>query len=677
MIEELTLSGFKLFREPQTVKFTPGLNRISGRNASGKTTLLEAILFALYGEVPGVRPRELVSLGGREMTVKLVFRSPTTGRRVRIVRSGVLSGGGFRTTRVLMEVEDERHVFTSDSEVRERLRELIGVGRRAFLNVVYTRQKEFVDILRPGRREFMDSILGLSAIAEVREELREVVRRLEEEGHLSEERILRESLEKEVRRRSEVEERVRRLEEEVKRLEREARKLSRVKDSLDAEVTLLEELLNRLRDASASLREAEARVVEVEGELKRLVEEAGGDVEGRLEHLSERMEKLAEAEERLKELLETELEPELRRLLEEQGKFRHIVEEHTKLSESGLTECPTCGQRIDRELLESRIREYGRKLEDVREALKALEAEVESVRRRIDQTRRRREEAMDEYRRLESAWRRVGEVRRRVEELRAEREEAMKRLEEALSDVLGEVGVPPEGEKPTPESVERALEERLRELQSEREAVSSRLSKLLGEASTLRRMLETSRRDLEEVSRSISSLEERLSHIEEYKAKISVARRLLRRFEEYEREVRHTLLKRIGWLTFKYFQRMTDQHVYREFRIDEENYWLYVYPDGSDREIPAWRCGGGHESIIALAERLAILRAIGFSALLILDEPTDAVDEQNIPALLESISRCTREIGQIILVTHHGYGQEAQVNHIRVRRVRDRSVIQQ
>jgi len=61
-IEELTLRNFKSYRSKQTVRFTRGVNKISGRNASGKTTLLEAVLFALFGDVPGVNKQNLVPL---------------------------------------------------------------------------------------------------------------------------------------------------------------------------------------------------------------------------------------------------------------------------------------------------------------------------------------------------------------------------------------------------------------------------------------------------------------------------------------------------------------------------------------------------------------------------------------------------------------------------------------
>ena len=102
-----------------------------------------------------------------------------------------------------------------------------------------------------------------------------------------------------------------------------------------------------------------------------------------------------------------------------------------------------------------------------------------------------------------------------------------------------------------------------------------------------------------------------------------------------------------------------------------------MQPKGSPRSLPAWRAGGGHQSLFALAERLALLRVRNFPYLLILDEPTDAVDSENVPHLLEYIARSSREIGQVLLVTHHGQGEEEGVNLIRVSKVEGESRVSQ
>jgi DNA repair exonuclease SbcCD ATPase subunit len=63
--------------------------------------------------------------------------------------------------------------------------------------------------------------------------------------------------------------------------------------------------------------------------------------------------------------------------------------------------------------------------------------------------------------------------------------------------------------------------------------------------------------------------------------------------------------------------------------------------------------------------------------MLILDEPTDAVDSENVPHLLEYIAMSSREIGQVLLVTHHGQGEEEGVNLIKVQKIDSESRVSQ
>ena len=51
LIHSLTLENVKSFAQG-TVAFSPGTNAIVGHNGSGKTTILEAIGFALFDHLP-------------------------------------------------------------------------------------------------------------------------------------------------------------------------------------------------------------------------------------------------------------------------------------------------------------------------------------------------------------------------------------------------------------------------------------------------------------------------------------------------------------------------------------------------------------------------------------------------------------------------------------------------
>jgi DNA repair exonuclease SbcCD ATPase subunit len=174
------------------------------------------------------------------------------------------------------------------------------------------------------------------------------------------------------------------------------------------------------------------------------------------------------------------------------------------------------------------------------------------------------------------------------------------------------------------------------------------------------------RSQLAGVEQTLKDSRLKLESVAEYEAKIRALDGVVERYGAYEKDFRENTLRLLEYQTFEYFRRLTDQQLYSACKIDRERYTLEVQPKGSPRTLPAWRAGGGHQSLFALAERLALLRVRNFPYLLILDEPTDAVDSENVPHLLEYIAQGSREIGQVLLVTHHGQGEEEGVNLIKV-----------
>ena len=223
----------------------------------------------------------------------------------------------------------------------------------------------------------------------------------------------------------------------------------------------------------------------------------------------------------------------------------------------------------------------------------------------------------------------------------------------------------------------RRVEERLKALRAaERElvgAVRDREARFQEAEQAEKRL----RAQLTGVEQTLRDSRLKLEKVAEYEAKIRALDGVVERYGTYERDLRENTLRLLEYQTFEYFRRLTDQQLYSACRIDRERYTLEVQPKGSPRPLPAWRAGGGHQSLFALAERLALLRVRNFPYLLILDEPTDAVDSENVPHLLEYIAQGSREIGQVLLVTHHGQGEEEGVNLIRVSKVEGESRVSQ
>jgi len=647
LIEEVTLGGFKSYRRRQTVRFTPGVNKISGRNASGKTTLLEAVLFGLFGDVPGVDKRDLIPLSGGKLHVSIVFHSPYTGQRVKIVREGSvaarrgapLEDAGFRMSRLYMEVEGEKP-YTRERDAQGRLRSLLGVGKRVFFNVVYAKQKEFVEILNP-RRVRMDAVLGLTTPAEVKEQLREVKRALEDRGGVGEkgavgERIrhAREAVAEDERSLSEIEARrkdlSRRLRDLTAKLDAVRRRMGTV-EALAADFTRLDEARTRLEVLRGRRRDREE-------DLRRIYMEIGEQPEGRLADLRERLREIADLEERLQRRVDEGLGGERRELDGEIARLRHQVGEHLELRERGVAVCPKCGQRVDYELLEDDLRRWRRELEEKGARLADLGLELKAARRQVRAARERRIGAEREVSRLREQLRRVEELKEATRRLFEEGRRLAQRIEEEDEALRLRAEAELDAAFPTLAEAQEAVEGHIRRMREEGaslQAEARSAEALLAEAE--RRRAEVEAR-LEAQRKTLEASMETMDRILEYEAKIAAVERMQDRYGEYERRLRDNTLRQLEWLTYKYFQRLTDQQVYAACHIDRESYVLEVQPLGSDRLLPAWRAGGGHESLFALSERLALLRVMGFPHLLILDEPTDAVDSENIPQLMEYIA---------------------------------------
>ena len=670
MIEELTLQGFKSYRSRQTVRFSRGVNKISGRNAAGKTTILEAVLFALFGDVPGVRKQDLLPLGGGELSVTVTFKAPYSEQKVKVHREGVATkDGGFRGKSYL-DVEGENHAYTGERDIQSKLRELLGVGKGVFFNVVYAQQKEFVEILNPPRNR-MDAILGLTTPVEIREQLKDVKRSLEERGGISG--------------KGAIEERIRNAEASIADCEDQLQDVCARRDELSkglgskmADLNVARDRVEAVESFAMELRGLENRMNELEvlrgrledrqQELEERYEELGAEPEVRRAELQDRSGKAETTEDRLRRILEDDLTAERRRLDASIARLSHQLEEHRELVEQGVTVCPKCGQEIDPALLEADMAGWSKEIDERNGTLKGLEKEIADVQDQIRRARQRKNEAevalkrfLDQLHDVEALKRSISQlktqgtnlgerIRRESQELLARAGEELAAPFEDLDDARGQV-----------EKQLRALRDELARVDAEVRFVNSQIQ----ECERREREIEV---QLKGYGETLEASRKILDRIVEYEAKIRAVESIVEHYGEYEKLLRENTLRQQEWLTYKYFQRLTDQQVYSGCHIDRERYILEVQPQGSGRLLPAWRAGGGHESLFALSERLALLRVMGFPHLLILDEPTDAVDSENVPQLLEYIARSSNEIGQVLLVTHHGHGEEEGVNLIRVRK---------
>jgi exonuclease SbcC len=164
-LHRLDLSAFLAFPGHETVDFDllgeAGLFLLQGRTGAGKTSLLDAVCFAFYGDVPGARAgaaRLRSDHAAPDVPTEVVLEATLRGRRVRITRAPEqerpkLRGDGTTTeahrVRVVALDEDGSEVVlaTRHDEARQELGDLLGMTREQFCQVVLLPQGGFARFL--------------------------------------------------------------------------------------------------------------------------------------------------------------------------------------------------------------------------------------------------------------------------------------------------------------------------------------------------------------------------------------------------------------------------------------------------------------------------------------------------------------------------------------------------
>jgi exonuclease SbcC len=189
----LDLAGFAAFREPATVDFTDAdFFALVGPTGSGKSTILDAICFALYGTVPRWSDRRAIANAlapsANEARVRLIFESG--GDRFAATRVVRRDGKGkVTTTHAGLEqlptgfdlskldtglgAEDLGDVLAgTPAEMEAAVLDAVGLPFEQFTSCVILPQGQFAEFLhaKPAvRQQILVNLLGLRVYEQVRE----------------------------------------------------------------------------------------------------------------------------------------------------------------------------------------------------------------------------------------------------------------------------------------------------------------------------------------------------------------------------------------------------------------------------------------------------------------------------------------------------------------------------
>ena len=168
---ELTVTGLRSYRTTTTVTFPDDwqLAAVVGLTGAGKSSLLEAIVYALFGSgtVPGAsQPTNLITDDSREMRV--VFRFAVGPERFEIARTY------RRVGNVQPVLKTATRTYAGAKEVDDAVTRLLGLRQEAFCSTVLLPQGRFATLLQAAaseQKETLDAFFRLGEVTELSERL--------------------------------------------------------------------------------------------------------------------------------------------------------------------------------------------------------------------------------------------------------------------------------------------------------------------------------------------------------------------------------------------------------------------------------------------------------------------------------------------------------------------------
>ena len=178
----LELQGFTCFRDFTVIDFSNlELFAIVGQTGAGKSSILDALTFALFEQTPrlGSKPaKELIAQGSSGMSLSLEFEA-SDGRKYRVARTYSSKSSEVRFERL----ENDKWVTAIEQikkkEVAEAIERIVGLDFEGFTRAVLLPQGEFDRFLRgepKQRRDLLKNLIGLERIENIQKRSGELAR---------------------------------------------------------------------------------------------------------------------------------------------------------------------------------------------------------------------------------------------------------------------------------------------------------------------------------------------------------------------------------------------------------------------------------------------------------------------------------------------------------------------
>jgi len=646
ILNSMSLKNIRSYVE-ETIQFPRGTTLFEGDVGSGKTTILMAIEFALFG-LGSQKGGALLRAGTKEGSVNLQFEVDSVNYEV--FRSLAKSGRGVQQSECWVKTS-EGVLKLSASEMKEKVLEILNFNEPSdpkaqsviYRYAIFTPQEEMKAILWmrsdsrlqtlrkafriEGYRVAADNALGLNRLVKRKKlDLEAVTSDIEEwKEKRKEKRARAEACEKDLEQQKAYKktllEKLNSKKNEKKQLEKKREELSKAV----GEAPLLEK---RIADCQQNMDGLEIE----NGELQQKIHDLQPKIESQL------LEKPTDK-------TEQELGDELQKLRNEEnsisqkiGGIEQKIVDYNSVKKNKI--CPTCDRPADPKEFDQKVLEKTNQKTQLVKSLDKCRAQINII-EDLKKLLREYEKAQTELKNLtiqkEGYEERLGRNGDILKKLAEETQNALEKLKTARKDI----------------EQMRKLEEQCKSLETEIQGLESTIKNIENGISSIETEIKMVKQELNELGQEITKREKMKTQADELgEYQIWLEDFFIPTIDSIEKHVMVSISQEFDHQFQKWFSLLIEDPS-KDARVDEE-FTPIIEQDGYEQNMAY--LSGGEKTSLALAYRLALNNIVqkvstGMkSNLLILDEPTDGFSKEQLFKIREILNEI--KCPQVIMVSH-------------------------
>ncbi|MEM4240223.1 MAG: AAA family ATPase [Candidatus Woesearchaeota archaeon] len=657
-LKSLKLRNIRSYVE-ESLEFPEGIVLLAGDIGAGKSTILLAIEFALFGILRGeLSGSALLRNGEKEGSVELSFeingKDYTIGRKLKRNRDSIEQDAGF------IIADGKRREMTA-LELKTAVLGLIGYPSELvtksksliYRYTVYTPQEEMKRIIlsdKEDRLMILRKVFDIDKYKRIIDNAREYSKALRAkkenyEGQLADEPVKRKQLQEKQEQASDVRISLLDIQPRLESAKQAVLQQKMIIEGIDRELKALQQHRIAYQSADAEQKTLASSQKQLQAEIAMLSPLVAQAPE-QPKQAPEEIERLIQQKQHELQLADREMRAHI--MAHAELKAKKQLSELTIKRILDLNRCPTCLQEVN----EQHKHSFAEKEKQNTDAIIAQMSSFEASASQKEQAKARLQQEINALTQSQAAARDAQYKFQQYEANKLRKEQAEKRLKETIAAISAAETKKQQASAflQSANAVEMRFQSeksRLEQLQQQERAVSEQNVKLLERQQMLFEAIELLEKDLEAKQKARQQLE-----------KLSVLHQWIDEFftglmAVMERHVMTKVYHEFNALFQQWFSLLIEDEVLAA-RLDEE-FSPVVQQNGYDTEVG--NLSGGEKTACALAYRLALNKVITSlrstihtKDVVILDEPTDGFSAEQIDRMRDVLGQLNAR--QIILVSH-------------------------